>query len=154
MATEIERKFLVKNDSWRVGAIGTRFRQGYLCAEPERTLRVRLEGERGRLTIKGKSVGISRAEFEYEIPAEEAAEMLETLCLRPLIEKTRYRVEHAGRVWEIDVFHAENSGLILAELELVAVDSLFSLPDWVGAEVSSDPRYFNSNLVKLPYSRW
>ncbi len=154
MATEIERKFLVKNDSWRAGASGTSFRQGYLCAEPERTVRVRLEGAQGRLTIKGKSLGISRAEFEYEISADEAAEMLETLCLRPLIEKTRYRVEHAGRLWEVDVFHAENSGLIIAELELEAADSLFSLPDWVGTEVSADPRYFNANLVKQPYCRW
>ncbi|HEY5672331.1 MAG TPA: CYTH domain-containing protein [Malonomonas sp.] len=154
MATEIERKFLVKNDSWRAGAVGIAFRQGYLCAEPERTVRVRLEGGLGKLTVKGKSVGISRAEYDYVIPADDAIEMLDRLCLRPLIEKTRYRIEHAGQVWDVDVFHSENSGLILAEIELESVDSLFALPDWVGAEVSADPRYFNSNLVKRPFSGW
>lgn len=154
MATEIERKFLVINDNWRLDVIGTRFRQGYLCTTPERTVRVRLEGTQGKLTIKGKSVGISRAEYEYSIPATEAAAMLATLCLRPLIEKTRYRVEHAGRIWEIDEFHADNSGLIVAEIELETADALFEVPDWVGVEVSADPRYFNANLQQYPYCHW
>ena len=154
MAIEIERKFLVSNQDWRVGAVGTLFRQGYLSTEPERTLRVRLEGAQGRLTVKGKASGISRVEFDYAIPPAEATAMLDSLCLRPLIEKTRYRVEYAGHCWEIDEFHGENRGLIIAEIELAAVNSVFALPGWIGPEVSDDPRYFNANLVKLPFSCW
>ncbi len=154
MAIEIERKFLLVDDAWRQAAVGILFRQGYLSVAPARTVRVRLEGECGKLTIKGKSQGLVRAEYEYNIPQEEAAELLDNLCLRPLIEKTRYRVEHAGQLWEIDEFHGENAGLIVAEIELETADSSFDLPDWVGAEVSADPRYFNANLVKQPYSSW
>jgi adenylate cyclase len=154
MAEEIERKFLVSNDSWRPGAGGTRFRQGYLSTDPERTVRVRLEGERGVLTIKGLSRGICRAEFEYPIPAAEAAVLLDTLCLQPLIEKTRYRVEHGGHIWEIDEFAGDNAGLVLAEVELSSEDEAVELPLWVGAEVSSDPRYFNANLIRHPFRRW
>lgn len=154
MAKEIERKFLLGNDSWRPGAGGTLFRQGYLSTDPERTVRVRLEGERGVLTIKGLSRGISRAEFEYPIPAAEAAELLDTLCLQPLIEKTRYRVEHAGHLWEIDEFAGDNAGLVLAEVELASEDEALELPPWVGAEVSTDPRYFNANLVRHPFRSW
>ena len=154
MGIEIERKFLLKNDAWRKGAQGTLFRQGYLSTDPQRTLRVRLEGEQGRLTIKGPTTGISRAEYEYPIPAAEAAEMLDSLCLQPLIEKTRYRIEHAGRIWEVDEFHGLNEGLILAEVELAASAEELHLPDWVGAEVSEDPRYFNANLVHSPFSSW
>lgn len=154
MAQEIERKFLVGNDSWRAGAIGIRFRQGYLNTDPERTVRVRLEGDRGVLTIKGLSHGISRAEFEYPIPAAEAAILLDTLCLRPLIEKTRYRLKHGGHLWEIDEFSGDNAGLVLAELELSSEDEPFDLPPWVGVEVSSDPRYFNASLVRHPFRAW
>lgn len=154
MAEEIERKFLVSNDSWRPGASGTLFRQGYLSTDPERTVRVRLEGERGVLTIKGLSRGIRRAEFEYPLPAAEAAVLLDTLCLQPLIEKTRYRVEHAGHIWEIDEFAGDNTGLVLAEVELTSEDEAVELPLWVGAEVSTDPRYFNANLIRHPFRRW
>ena len=154
MATEIERKFLLKNDRWRPGAEGILFRQGYLCLDPARTVRVRLEGDAGRLTIKGTSTGISRAEYEYPIPAAEAAALLENLCLRPLIEKTRYRREHAGHTWEIDEFHGENAGLVLAEVELSAADEAITLPDWVGPEVSGDRRYYNASLVAHPYRSW
>lgn len=154
MAEEIERKFLVNNDSWRPGASGTLFRQGYLSTDPERTVRVRLEGERGVLTIKGLSHGISRAEFEYPIPAMEAAALLDSLCLQPLIEKTRYRIEHSGHIWEIDEFAGDNAGLLLAEVELTSEQEAVDLPPWAGAEVSTDPRYFNSNLVRHPFSRW
>ena len=154
MAEEIERKFLVSNDSWRPGASGTLFRQGYLSTDPERTVRVRLEGERGVLTIKGLSRGIRRAEFEYPLPAAEAAVLLDTLCLQPLIEKTRYRVEHAGHIWEIDEFAGDNTGLVLAEVELTSEDEAVELPLWVGAEVSTDPRYFNANLICHPFRRW
>ncbi|NOY13262.1 MAG: CYTH domain-containing protein [Deltaproteobacteria bacterium] len=154
MAVEVERKFLVVNDSWRDAATGVLFRQGYLCTEPERTVRVRLAGERGKLTIKGKAVGISRAEYEYPIPAAEAVELLDNLCLRPLIEKTRYRIEYAGRLWEVDEFHGVNAGLLLAEIELETEDQAFALPDWAGKEVSDDPRYYNSNLVREPFKNW
>jgi len=154
MPIEIERKFLVAAESWREGATGTLFRQGYLCTEPERTVRVRLAGDRGTLTVKGKTEGISRAEFEYPIPAAEAAELLDRLCLRPLIEKTRYRVEHAGRVWEIDEFFGENQGLVLAEVELESADARLELPPWSGREVSDDPRYYNASLVQCPFSQW
>lgn len=154
MAIEIERKFLVADDSWRENAMGTLFRQGYLSAEHERTVRVRLEGDIGKLTIKGKSQGISRSEYEYEIPKQDAAEMLDTLCLKPLIEKTRYRIEYAGLIWEVDEFYGANEGLILAEVELESEDAEFDRPDWVGEEVSGNPRYFNSNLVKNPFTEW
>ena len=154
MPIEIERKFLVVGDSWRQGATGTSYRQGYLCTEPERTVRVRLAGDAGTLTIKGKTEGISRAEFEYVIPPVEAAELLDRLCLRPLIEKTRYRVEHAERVWEIDEFYGDNAGLVLAEVELESVDAALDLPPWVGREVSADSRYFNASLVQNPFTAW
>ncbi len=154
MAVEIERKFLVTGDDWRQDACGVRFRQGYLSTDPERTLRVRLEGEQGRLTIKGQTVGISRSEYEYEIPADEAAELLDNLCLQPLVEKTRYRVEYAGRIWEIDEFYGPNAGLILAEIELETADAEFDIPEWVGQEVSDDPRYYNANLARQPFSTW
>jgi adenylate cyclase len=154
MAVEIERKFLVINDNWRAGAGGVLYRQGYLSTDPERTVRVRLEGDSGRLTIKGKSQGISRAEYEYPIPAGDAANLLEKLCQRPLIEKTRYRIAFAGHLWEVDEFHGENQGLLIAEIELASERAEFERPDWVGQEVSDDPRYFNASLVKNPFSRW
>jgi CYTH domain-containing protein len=154
MPIEIERKFLVVSEGWRHGVTGTLFRQGYLCTDPERTVRVRLAGDRGTLTIKGKTEGISRAEFEYPIPAAEVADMLDRLCLRPLIEKKRYRLEHAGRVWEIDEFFGDNEGLILAEVELESEEALLELPPWIGREVSDDPRYYNASLVQHPYSKW
>lgn len=154
MAIEIERKFLLKDERWREGAAGTPFRQGYLTTDVERTVRVRLEGELGKLTIKGRSNGISRAEYEYEIPASDATELLDRLCLRPLIEKTRYRLEYAGRLWEIDEFHGDNAGLVLAEVELAADDESIDLPPWIGQEVSDDPRYYNANLIAHPYSQW
>ena len=154
MAVEIERKFLVLDDSWREGAMGILFRQGYLSTEPERTVRVRLEGDTGKLTIKGKSIGISRSEYEYQIPSADAAELLDNLCLRPLIEKTRYRVEYAGQVWEIDEFHGDNDGLVIAEIELETESVAFEQPGWVGQEVSGEPRYYNASLVKNPYKNW
>jgi len=154
MPIEIERTFLVTGDSWRREAGGTLLRQGYLCTDPERTVRVRLAGEGATLTIKGKTEGISRAEFEYPIPAAEGAELLDRLCLRPLIEKTRYRLNHAGRVWEIDEFFGDNTGLVLAEVELESADAPLELPAWAGREVSDDPRYYNANLVQSPFTTW
>jgi adenylate cyclase len=154
MAKEIERKFLVKRDSSRRQEAGKRYRQGYLSTVKERTVRVRTAGDKGYLTIKGISVGASRSEYEYEIPVADANEMLDRLCERPLIEKTRYRVPHDGLVWEIDEFQGENSGLIVAEVELKDEHQSVTLPDWVGQEVTGDPRYFNANLVGKPFSKW
>ncbi|MFT3992552.1 MAG: CYTH domain-containing protein [Luteolibacter sp.] len=153
MAIEIERKFLVANDGWRGGTEGTRFSQGYLTNDPDRTVRVRVAGEKAFLTIKGRSQGISRAEFEYEIPVAEAVELL-GMCLPTVIDKTRYVVEFSGLAWEVDVFHGENDGLIVAEVELDDENTVPDLPPWIGAEVSGDPRYFNSRLSRTPYRDW
>ncbi len=154
MATEIERKFLVNGESWRVGAEGLAYRQGYLNRDPERTVRVRLAGDAGFLTVKGRSQGACRTEFEYPIPVADARAMLEALCLGPIIEKVRYRVPFGGHVWEVDEFGGENRGLVLAELELGAPDEDFAVPPWVGQEVTGDPRYYNANLAQHPYRRW
>lgn len=152
MATEIERKFLLASDGWR-DQIGqsTRIAQGYLATDP--TVRVRIKGETGFLTIKGKSLdGISRSEFEYPIPVADALELLK-LCPK-VLDKTRHLVEFAGFTWEIDEFHGENAGLIVAELELPAVETPYSRPDWLGEEVTGDVRYYNSRLSQNPYCRW
>lgn len=153
MGIEIERKFLVRGVVWKSLAAGELFRQGYLSADPERTVRVRLVGNDGFLTIKGKSQGMRRVEFEYAIPGMEAQALLD-LCQRPLIEKYRYRIPSHGLVWEVDEFLGENAGLVVAEVELVAEEQAVELPDWVGDEVTGDPRYFNSNLMQHPYSSW
>jgi CYTH domain-containing protein len=153
MAEEIERKFLVRDESWQDGSPGVRIAQGYLCADRHRTVRVRIAGETGFLTIKGPTEGIRRAEFEYEIPAEEAWSLL-ALCLPGVIDKTRYRIHYGAHVWEVDVFHGDNAGLVVAEVELADESISPELPNWLGAEVSSDPRYFNSQLAVMPYKRW
>jgi adenylate cyclase len=154
MAQEIERKFIVDAKKWRRPPDGVRYRQGYLSTVKERTVRIRTAGDRGFLTIKGANVGAVRAEYEYEIPLADANEMLDRLCERPLIEKTRYRVPHDGMVWEVDEFDGANRGLITAEVELKREDQAVSIPDWAGREVTRDPRYFNANLVAHPYSEW
>jgi adenylate cyclase len=154
MALEIERKYLVTDDAWRALAAGVPCRQGYLSSAPERSVRVRIEGDKGTLTVKGASDGVTRAEFEYAIPAEDAAAMLDGLCEKPLIEKTRYRIPFGAHTWEVDEFHGENSGLVVAEVELKSADEKPALPAWVGREVSSDARYFNVNLVKRPFTTW
>jgi CYTH domain-containing protein len=154
MATEIERKYLVKGDSWRTLAVGMVYRQGYIATQGRATVRVRLAGDKGYLTIKGPSVGYSRPEFEYLINSEDAQDMLNTLCERPLIEKIRHKVEWGGLIWEIDEFDGDNKGLIVAEVELSDENQLIELPIWIGEEVSGDPRYFNSNLVKHPFKQW
>lgn len=153
MAQEIERKFLVVSDAWRGLAQGERYVQGYLSSVPERTVRVRLAGLACTMTIKGRSVGIARQEFEYSLPIADADALL-ALCERPLIEKTRYRIPHAGHLWEVDEFAGVNAGLIIAEVELESEDAKVELPSWVGAEVSHDSRYFNSNLVAKPFTTW
>jgi adenylate cyclase len=154
MAREIERKFLVVGDAWRSLAIGVAYRQGYLLSNKNLTVRVRMAGDAGYLTIKGAAEGISRAEFEYAIPAADAAELLDTLCERPLIEKVRYRIPWQGLVWEVDEFAGANQGLIVAEVELNDPQQVVLLPEWIGKEVSHDPRYYNALLAKHPYSEW
>lgn len=154
MGIEIERKFLLASDAWRGLGQPTPMRQGYLAADPVRTVRVRIEGERAVLTIKSKSEGASRGEWEYEIPVPDAAELLDRLCERPLVEKTRHRIEYAGHTWEVDEFAGENAGLVVAEIELGSEDETFDQPEWIGREVTGDARYYNSSLIRLPYSRW
>ncbi|NEP41971.1 MAG: CYTH domain-containing protein [Okeania sp. SIO2H7] len=154
MAIEIERKFLVKGEEWRSLGTGTLYCQGYIPTKEGRTVRVRIAGDRAFLTIKGPSVGNARTEFEYSIPVEDAREMLETLCDRPYIEKTRYKIVIGELTWEVDEFAGDNEGLILAEVELAEEHQVVELPDWIGEEVSGDARYFNSNLAKNPFSRW
>jgi adenylate cyclase len=154
MGQEIERKFLVKGTAWKAQAAGMLYRQGYLSSVKERTVRVRIGGEKAFLTIKGLNKGVTRTEFEYPVPVDDAAAMLDGLCERPLIEKTRYVLPSGGYTWEIDEFHGDNDGLVVAEVELQRADDKPPLPEWVGEEVSSDARYFNSNLVKKPFKTW
>lgn len=154
MAKEIERKYLVRGDGWRGLAEGSVYRQGYIATQDKATVRIRIVGEKSYLTIKGPSIKYSRLEFEYPIPVEDAQEMLETLCERPFIEKIRYKIESGGLIWEIDEFDGVNKGLILAEVELSDENQQIELPTWIGQEVSDDSRYFNSNLVKHPFSQW
>ncbi len=154
MGKEIERKFLVTGDGWRGLAKGTHYKQGYLNSTKERVVRVRTIDDKGFLTIKGITRGAARAEYEYEIPFAEADEMLEQLCERPLIEKTRYKIPFAGLLWELDEFHGENDGLIIAEVELKAEDQAVSKPGWTGDEVTGDARYYNSNLIRNPFKNW
>ena len=154
MPREIERKYRVKGNGWRDPGAGVPYRQGYLSTVAERTVRVRLIQDKGYLTIKGITVGATRAEYEYEIPARDTSEMLDNLCERPLIEKMRYRIEHQGLTWEVDEFDGDNAGLIIAEVELDAEDQAIVLPDWVGEEVTDDPRYYNANLIANPFTRW
>ena len=152
MAKEIERKFLIKEGSWR-NTKGTHYRQGYLNSVKERVVRVRTVEDKGYLTIKGLTVGASRLEFEYEIPRQDA-DLLLDICEKPLIEKTRFKVTEGGFVWEIDEFFGENQGLIVAEVELESENQDFPRPDWIREEVTGDPRYFNSNLIRNPYKMW
>lgn len=154
MGTEIERKFLVAGDAWRALAPGVAYRQGYLNSAKERTVRIRTVGERAYLTVKGPSVGATRAEYEYEIPPADCNAMLDTLAERPLIEKTRYKIPYGGLTWEVDEFFGDNAGLVVAEVELGSEGQAFEKPAWIGQEVTGDPRYFNSNLIKRPFTTW
>lgn len=154
MATEIERKYLPANEDWRGLGQGLPYCQGYLCSGIGHTVRVRTVADHGYLTVKGATSGIARSEYEYQIPLADAREILEALCLKPLIRKVRYRVPIAGFIWEIDEFFEENAGLIVAEIELQDPEQEFFKPPWIGREVTDDPRYRNSNLVRYPYSLW
>ena len=154
MAKEIERKFLVKGDAWRALAEGVAYRQGYLNSQKERTVRIRTVGEKAFLTVKGPTRGVTRTEFEYEIPYDDCLAMLDELAEKPIVEKKRYRIPAGPYVWEVDEFFGVNAGLVLAELELPSEDAAFDKPEWIGEEVSGDARYFNSSLVANPYSTW
>ncbi|MBE9198714.1 MULTISPECIES: CYTH domain-containing protein [unclassified Nodularia (in: cyanobacteria)] len=154
MAKEIERKYLLKEDTWRKVAQGSVYCQGYIATKDQVTVRVRIIENQGYVTIKGPSVECSRLEFEYPIPVEDAQEMLNTLCQKPFIEKIRYKVAWGGLIWEIDEFDGLNKGLILAEVELNDANQQIELPPWIGEEVSHDHRYFNSYLVTNPFSQW
>lgn len=154
MGIEIERKFLVVSDEWKRLAEPVFMRQGYICSLPGRVVRVRIEADSAMLTMKGKSSGISRGEWEYAIPLMDAEELLRDLCEQPLIEKKRYRIAMDGLVWEVDEFLGDNAGLIVAEVELLSEEQNVILPNWVGEEVSHDHRYANANLFKHPYTRW
>ena len=155
MGREIERKFLVKGEGWREAATRrTRMRQGYLSDGMSRSIRVRLEGDRAAINIKSSRDGIQRLEFEYPVPVEDAVAMLDHVALKPLIEKTRYEVPVGAHLWEVDVFEGDNSGLIVAEVELGSVDEVFERPEWAGEEVSHDHRYYNVSLRENPYKNW
>lgn len=151
MGVEIERKFLVVGE-YPMGE-GVEMMQGYLSKDIGRTVRVRLEGERAVITIKGETLGITRLEYEYEIPFEDARELLD-LTIDGIVEKTRYYHRVDSHVWEIDVFKRKNKGLVIAEIELSAEDEAFEKPNWIGKEVSDDPRYANSALSTTPYKQW
>ncbi|MCB1279741.1 CYTH domain-containing protein [Prosthecobacter sp.] len=153
MATEIERKYLLKPGAWRPESEGRRLTQGYLSRDPDRTVRVRIAGEGAFMTVKSRRTGISRTEIEFPITLEQARDLM-ALCFQPVIDKTRHEVMHDGMLWEVDVFHGANDGLIVAEIELPAEDTPFTLPEWIGEEVSHDLRYTNSRLSAEPFTTW
>jgi len=155
MAIEIERKFLLRDASWRDDvARSVTMRQGYLAAQPGCSVRVRVEGETAALNIKSATLGIERQEFEYAIPREDAQTMLRTLCGEHALSKVRHYVPHGNHTWEIDEFEGANAGLVVAEVELASRDETFARPPWLGAEVSDDPRYYNVRLLEHPYRDW
>lgn len=155
MGKEIERKYLVRNDNWRQHAQpGIIMRQGYLNRDGACSIRVRVAGDEAYFNIKSATLGISRQEYGYTIPVSDAEEILDTLCIHPLIEKTRYNVEYEGHVWEVDVFKGDNAGLVVAEIELQDEDEAFAIPDWVGEEVSHERKYYNVSLIEHPYKDW
>jgi adenylate cyclase len=155
MGVEVERKFLVADESWRAGVTSsTRIVQGYLAQTDLATVRVRVKGDAGFLTVKGVSVGVSRSEFEYEVPVADALAMLDELAQGPVIDKVRHLVPVGDHVWEVDVFAGPNAPLVMAEVELAHADEDFARPSWAGIEVSDDQRFFNVNLARVPYSTW
>ncbi|MES2148675.1 MAG: CYTH domain-containing protein [Pseudomonadota bacterium] len=154
MGVEIERKYLLAGDGWRTLARPVLLRQGYLSSDPARVVRVRIEGGQAMLTIKGPNVGMRRGEWEYPIPVEDAGVMLDTLCQQPLVEKYRSRIVVGAHTWEVDEFLGANQGLVMAEIELASEDETFEMPDWIGTEVTGQQRYYNSSLIRHPYSSW
>lgn len=154
MGKEIERKFLVKNNSYHKNAQRVHIHQGFLNNDKERVVRVRIEDLKATLTIKGISNGPERAEFEYVIPLSDAEQLLNEICLKPTIEKYRFRIDYKGYIWEVDEFLMENEGLVIAEIELPELNTKFEKPSWIGEEVTGDPKYFNANLITNPYQNW
>ncbi|HYN53645.1 MAG TPA: CYTH domain-containing protein [Methylotenera sp.] len=152
MAIEIERKYLVIGEGWK-NAPSIQMIQAYLSRDKSRTVRVRVAGDKAFLTIKGENHGATRAEFEYEVPLLDARSMI-TMCEGPVINKTRYKVNYEGFTWEVDVFADDNEGLVIAEIELRSEDEVFPVPDWIGAEVTGDPKYYNSSLISFPFQEW
>ncbi len=155
MALEIEHKFLVNNNDWKEQVShSVYYKQGYLHSDEQRSIRIRISDEEAWLNIKSATIGSSRQEYEYSIPLNEADEMLNTLCHKPLIEKKRYFVPIKQHVWEVDVFDGDNSGLIVAEIELSQINENFFRPNWLGLEVTEDIRYYNNSLCVNPYKLW
>lgn len=155
MATEIERKFLLLNEDWRdIVKSDTQIVQAYLANNEFSSTRIRIQDDKANINIKSATLGISRTEFEYAIPVVDAQLMIDNLCVKPVIEKTRYIVKHIQHIWEIDVFSGDNEGLIVAEIELSSPDEAFEKPSWLGKEVSNDARYYNVCLVDNPYKTW
>ena len=155
MATEIERKFLILNQDWQEYTKSElHIVQGYLATNEFNSTRIRIQNDKANINIKSATLGITRTEFEYSIPVDDARLMLEDLCIKPVIEKTRFTVEHMNHTWEIDVFSGDNEGLIVAEIELSSPDEAFEKPSWIGEEVSNDARYYNACLVNNPYKTW
>jgi len=155
MAKEIERKFLIDKTLWQQvdKPAGQALRQGYIVTDPNKTIRVRIAGSRGFLTIKGVTVGATRSEYEYEIPVRDAEELLDGFVVSEL-SKIRYTLLFKNRVWEVDEFLGDNAGLFVAEIELASENDVFDVPDWAGLEVTGEERYYNSNLTKNPYKNW
>ncbi len=154
MGKEIERKFLVISEKFAPPDSGTRIKQGYIATQDLTVVRVRVAGDKAFLTLKGANKGLVRTEFEYGISQEDAEAMLRELCSGPIVDKTRFHVRHDNKVWEVDIFHGDNEGLVIAEIELDSEAEGFDHPEWLGKEVSHDVRYFNSNLLDKPYKDW
>ncbi len=150
---EIERKYLVVNKQYKEGK-PIRISQGYICSEEDRVVRVRIKGDKAYLTIKNATIGFARNEYEYEIPVADAEAMLHNTCQQPIIDKTRYILEHKGFTWEVDEFHGDNEGLVVAEIELEDKGTTFELPNFVGKEVTGEAKYYNACLFKKPYKTW
>lgn len=154
MAKEIERKFLIDLD--KIGSLdnGVSIKQGYIKTNSNAVVRARVAGEKAYLTLKGENVGITRSEFEYAIPVDDAEQIIKSLCNGPVVEKTRYLVVIGEHTWEVDVFHGDNEGLVVAEIELSSEGEAFERPPWVTAEVSGDVKYYNSSLLDNPFKNW
>ncbi|HBX49498.1 MAG: adenylate cyclase [Bacteroidetes bacterium RIFOXYA12_FULL_35_11] len=154
MNIEIEKKFTVTNESWKEEQQGVLYMQGYICRNAGKSVRVRIAGNTSYLTIKGGRTGLSRDEFEYSIPVDDAKSLLEKYCEGKIIEKFRYKIMFEGKLWEVDEFLGNNKGLVMAEIELLSETEEFVKPDWIGKDVTNDPKYYNANMIDFPYSEW
>jgi adenylate cyclase len=154
MAQEIERKFLIDLDKLGPLKNGIDIKQGYISTRDKTVVRARVAGDKAYLTLKGKNSGVTRTEFEYEIPVSDASQIISELCNGLIVEKTRYLISYSEHVWEVDIFHGDNDGLVVAEIELVSENTNFDKPVWVGKEVSGDVRYYNSSLLDNPFRTW